>query len=110
MSRIFNFNPGPATLPTEVLREVQAEFLDYQGSGMSIIEMSHRSALYEKINAEAQQDIKDLLGTGDDYDVLFIQGGATMQFSLVPLNLMQDGRTADYAVTGEFAARAFAQA
>ena len=110
MARVFNFNPGPATLPTEVLKEVQDEFLDYQGSGMSIIEMSHRSAPYEKINAEARQDVKDLLGIGGDYDVLFIQGGATMQFSLVPLNLGKKGQTADYAVTGEFAARALAQA
>jgi phosphoserine aminotransferase len=110
MARVFNFNPGPATLPTEVLRAVQDEFLDYRGSGMSIVEMSHRSAPYEEINAEARQDIKDLLGIGDDYDVLFIQGGATMQFSLVPLNLGKAGQTADYAVTGEFAARAFAQA
>ncbi|MDR3349983.1 MAG: 3-phosphoserine/phosphohydroxythreonine transaminase [Acidaminococcales bacterium] len=110
MARVFNFNPGPATLPMEVLREAQAEFLDYQDSGMSIIEMSHRSAPYEKINDEARQDLKDLLGTGDDYEVLFMQGGATMQFSLVPLNLIREGRTADYAVTGEFAARAFAQA
>lgn len=110
MKRVFNFNPGPATLPLEVLKEVQEEFLDYQGSGMSIIEMSHRAEPFEKLNKEVEEDMKELMGIGDDYRVVFIQGGATMQFSLIPFNLMKEGQTADYVVTGEFAERAFKQA
>lgn len=110
MKRVFNFNPGPATLPLEVLKEVQEEFLDYKGTGMSLIEMSHRSAPYEELNKQVEDDMKELMGIGDDYRVLFIQGGATMQFSLVPFNLMKEGQTADYVVTGEFAQRAYKQA
>ena len=79
MKRIYNFNAGPAMLPLEVLQEVQSELLDLQGSGMSILEMSHRAPIYEKINAEAEADIKELLGLGDDYCVLFMGGGASLQ-------------------------------
>ncbi len=110
MSRVYNFNAGPAVLPLEVLEEVQAEFLDYQNSGMSIIEMSHRTPTYEALNAQAEQDLKDLLGLGEDYRVLFMTGGATTQFSLLPMNLLAAGETADYAVTGMFAQKAFQQA
>ena len=109
MKRVFNFNPGPAALPLEVLKEVQAEFLDYQGTGMSIIEMSHRSEPYETLNKQVEDDMKELMGIGDDYRVIFIQGGATMQFSLVPFNLMKEDQSADYVVTGEFAQRAYKQ-
>ena len=80
MKRIYNFNAGPAMLPLEVLQEVQSELLDLQGSGMSILEMSHRAPIYEKINAEAEADIKELLGLGDDYCVLFMGGGRQLQF------------------------------
>lgn len=110
MERVYNFNPGPAILPLEVLKEVQEEFLDFQNTGMSIVEISHRSAEYENLNAEAEADIKELMGIGDDYRVMFIQGGATMQFSLVPMNLPTDGMVADYVVSGEFGQRAFKQA
>ena len=110
MDRVYNFNPGPATLPLEVLREVQAEFLDFKNTGMSIVEISHRSAEYENLNAEAETDIKELMGIGDDYRVLFMQGGATMQFSLIPMNLPSEGMVADYVVAGEFGQRAFKQA
>ena len=110
MKRVFNFNPGPAILPLEVLKEVQEEFLNYKDTGMSIVEMSHRAEPYEQLNKQVEDDMKELLGLGDDYRVLFIQGGATMQFSMVPINLAKEGLTADYAVTGEFAQRAYKQA
>ena len=108
--RIYNFNAGPATLPLEVLEEVRDEFLDYNGEGMSIIEMSHRSKTYDAVNAEVEADMKDLLGLSDDYRVLFVQGGATMQFSMVPLNFLPEGRTADYVLTGGWAEKALAEA
>ena len=104
MKRIYNFNAGPAMLPLEVLQEVQSELLDLQGSGMSILEMSHRAPIYEKINAEAEADIKELLGLGDDYCVLFMGGGASLQFSMVPMNFLGAGQTAAYAVTSNFSA------
>ena len=108
--RIYNFNAGPATLPLEVLKEVRDEFLDFKGEGMSIIEMSHRSKTYDAVNAEAEADLKDLLGLDDDYRVLFIQGGATLQFSMVPMNFLPQGRTADYVLTGAWAEKALAEA
>ncbi len=110
MARIYNFSAGPATLPIEILEEVRAEFLDYQQSGMSIIEMSHRTPPYEELNAQAEKDLKELLGLADDYRVLFMTGGATTQFSLVPMNLLGAGQTADYVVTGMFAQKAWQQA
>ena len=94
MKRIYNFNAGPAMLPLEVLQEVQSELLDLQGSGMSILEMSHRAPIYEKINAEAEADIKELLGLGDDYCVLFMGGGASLQFSMVPMTLLRGQKQA----------------
>lgn len=110
MNRIYNFNAGPAMLPLEVLQEVQAELLDLQGSGMSILEMSHRAPIYEKINAEAEADIKELLGLGDDYRVLFMGGGASLQFSMVPMNFLGAGQTAAYAVTSNFSDKAVQEA
>ena len=110
MNRIYNFSPGPATLPLEVLQEVQAEFLDYQGLGMSIVEMSHRSKTYDAINAEVEREFKELLNLGDAYRVLFLQGGATLQFSMLPLNFLGSGQTADYILTGGWAEKALAEA
>ena len=110
MERIYNFNAGPAVLPLEVLREVQEEFLDFQNQGMSIVEMSHRSKTYDAVNAETEADMKELLGLGDDYRVLFIQGGATLQFSMIPMNFLLQGRTADYVLTGAWSEKALAEA
>ena len=110
MSQIHNFNPGPAVLPEPVLRQVQEELLDYQGKGMSILEMSHRSREYEAINAEAESRLKRLLGLGDDYRVLFLQGGASLQFAMVPMNFLAPGATADYLLTGAWAEKASEEA
>ena len=86
--RIYNFSAGPAILPEEVLLEAQEDLYAYKDSGMSVMEMSHRSKTYDEIFTGAQNDLKTLLGAGDDYTVLFLQGGATLQFSMIPLNLM----------------------
>ncbi len=114
MSRIYNFGAGPATLPFEVLEEVRDEFLDYpfegRGLGMSIVEMSHRSKAYDVINEEAESDMKELLGLGDSHRVLFMQGGATTQFSMAPMNFLKNGQTADYILTGVWAEKAMAEA
>ena len=109
MARVFNFSAGPAVLPEEVLREAAAEMLDYQGTGMSVMEMSHRSSTYQAIIDAAEQDLRDLMGIPDNYKVLFMQGGAHQQFAMVPLNLMQN-RVADYIVTGMWAKKACAEA
>lgn len=108
--RIFNFNAGPAVLPLPVLEQAQAELLNYQNSGMSMLEISHRSAPYEAINAEAEATLKELLGLGDDYRVLFLQGGASTQFAMVPMNLLPAGRTADYILTGTWSEKALKEA
>ena len=109
MSRVFNFSAGPAVLPEEVLLEVQKELLDYQGSGMSVMEMSHRSKPFEKILNDAIQDLKDLMNIPDNYKVIFVQGGASQQFAMVPMNLMKN-KKADYILTGEFATKAYKEA
>ena len=109
MARVFNFSAGPAVLPEEVLREAAAEMLDYQGTGMSVMEMSHRSSTYQAIIDAAEQDLRDLMGIPDNYKVLFMQGGAHQQFAMVPLNLMQN-RVADYIITGMWAKKACAEA
>ncbi len=109
-TRIFNFNPGPAALPEVVLTQAQAEFLDYRGSGMSITEISHRSPLFEEIINDASERIKRLLDLGAEYQVLFIQGGASLQFAMVPLNLLPDGKSADYINTGTWATKAIREA
>lgn len=106
MSRVYNFNPGPATLPQPVLEHAQKELLEYQGGGMSVMEMSHRSKEYEAINAEAEARTKRLLGLGDDYRVLFVQGGASLQFAMLPYNFLPDGATADYILTGSWSEKA----
>lgn len=105
--RVYNFSAGPGMLPIEVLERVKADLTDYNGTGMSVMEMSHRSKPYEEINARAESLLRELMNIPDDYDVLFVQGGATNQFSAVPLNLATVNRKADYVVTGNFAKKAF---
>ena len=100
MGRVYNFSAGPAVLPEEVLREAADEMLDYKGTGMSVMEMSHRSKAYDTIIKEAEQDLRDIMNIPDNYKVLFLQGGASGQFSMVPLNLIGKTGKADYAVTG----------
>ena len=109
MKRVYNFSAGPAVLPEEVLREAAEEMLDYKGTGMSVMEMSHRSKAYQQIIDEAEQDLRDLLEIPDNYKVLFLQGGAHLQFSMIPLNLMKN-KVADYIVTGQWAKRAWQEA
>ena len=99
----YNFAAGPSVLPTEVLEQAASEMLDYRGSGMSVMEMSHRSSIYQQIFDETKADLKRLLKVPDSHEILFLQGGASTQFSMVPLNLMGEAGSADYAVTGNFA-------
>ena len=110
MSRHINFNPGPSTIPLAALERAQSEFLDIQGSGMSILEHSHRGKLYEAIHEEALALLRELMAVPDSYEVLFMQGGATAQFALVPMNLRSDAHGGDYVVTGNFANKAYAEA
>lgn len=110
MARIYNFSAGPAILPEDVLREAQAELVDYKGSGMSIMEMSHRGKEYEAVHNEAVANLKKLMGLGDDYSILFQTGGASTQFALVPLNLLGAGQTADYINAGTWGAKAIKEA
>ena len=109
MSRVYNFSAGPAVLPEEVLREAAAEMLDYQGTGMSVMEMSHRSKAYQKIIDTAEVDLRELLHIPDNYKVLFLQGGAHLQFAMVPMNLMKN-KVADYIITGQWAKKAWQEA
>lgn len=108
MARVYNFAAGPATLPQEVLKEAADEMLDYKGTGISVMEMSHRSKAFETIINEAREDLTDLMQIPDDYEILFVQGGATTQFAAVCMNLMKN-RVADYIVTGQWAKKAFAE-
>lgn len=110
MGVLANFNAGPAVLPPEVLTRVQTELLDYRGTGMSIVEMSHRSGEYEAINHQAEGNLKRLLGLKDGYRVLFLQGGASTQFAMLPLNFLPAGGRADYLITGAWAEKAFEEA
>lgn len=107
--RAFNFSAGPAVLPEPVLRQAAAEMLDWRGSGMSVMEMSHRSATYERIIQETEQNIRKLAGIPEDYAVLFLQGGATTQFAMVPMNLTRNGK-ADYLISGHWAQKAAEEA
>ena len=109
MSRVYNFSAGPAVLPEEVLKEAAAEMLDYQGTGMSVMEMSHRSKAYQRIIDEAEADLRELMNIPDNYKVLFLQGGAHLQFAMVPMNLMKN-KVADYIITGQWAKRAWKEA
>ena len=109
MARIYNFSEGPAVLPEEVLKEAAAEMLDYNGTGMSVMEMSHRSKAYDTIIKEAEQDLRDLLNIPDNYKVLFVQGGASLVFASVPMNLMKN-KKAGYIITGQWAKKAYQEA
>ncbi len=109
MARVYNFSAGPAVLPEEVLREAAEEMMDYKGTGMSVMEMSHRSKAYETIIKEAEADLRDLLNIPDNYKVLFLQGGASQQFAMIPMNLMKN-KVADYIVTGQWAKKAYQEA
>ncbi|MBP3304896.1 MAG: 3-phosphoserine/phosphohydroxythreonine transaminase [Oscillospiraceae bacterium] len=109
MARVYNFSAGPAVLPEEVLREAAAEMLDYQGTGMSVMEMSHRSSTFQQILSMAEADLRELMGIPDNYKVLFLQGGAYQQFAAVPMNLMKN-KVADYIVTGQWAKKAWQEA
>ena len=109
MSRVYNFSAGPAVLPEEVLKEAAAEMLDYKGTGMSVMEMSHRSKAYQAIIDEAEADLRELMNIPDNYKVLFLQGGAHLQFAMVPMNLMKN-RVADYIITGQWAKKAWKEA
>ncbi len=110
MARVYNFNAGPAVLPAEVLQAAQAEFLDFKGSGMSLLESSHRGKEYDAVHAEAVANYKKLLNCSDDYAVLFIAGGASLQFAMAPLNLLGAGQTADYINSGAWAGKALKEA
>ena len=107
--RVYNFSAGPAVLPEEVLMEAAAEMLDYRGTGMSVMEMSHRSKAYQAIIDEAEADLRDLMNIPDNYKVLFLQGGASQQFAMIPMNLMKNG-IADYIITGVWAKKAYEEA
>ena len=109
MARVYNFSAGPAVLPEEVLKEAAAEMLDYKGTGMSVMEMSHRSKAYQAIIDEAEQDLRDVMLIPDNYKVLFLQGGASQQFAMIPMNLMKNG-VADYIITGAWAKKAWQEA
>lgn len=108
--RVFNFNPGPAALPLPVLEQAQAEMLDFRGTGMSVMEISHRSKEFEALIKEAEADLRDLLRIPAEYKVLFLQGGATLQFAMVPMNLRPNGGSADYLLTGSWGKKAFKEA
>jgi len=110
MSRVFNFSAGPAMLPQAVLEKAQQEMLDWHGSGMSVMEMSHRGKEFMSIAAQAEADLRELMGISDDYAVLFLQGGASSQFAMVPLNLLGNKKSADYINTGAWSKKAIAEA
>ena len=109
MARVYNFSAGPSMLPEKVLRQAQAELLEYGDSGQSVMEMSHRSKVFQQIADEAEADLRKLMHIPDNYKVLFIQGGATLQFAMIPMNLMKN-RVADYIVTGQWAKKAYQEA
>ncbi len=109
MGRVYNFSAGPAVLPEEVLKEAAEEMLDYKGTGMSVMEMSHRSKAYEEIIQTAEKDLRELMNIPDNYKVLFLQGGASQQFAMIPMNLMKN-KVADYIITGQWAKKAYQEA
>jgi phosphoserine aminotransferase len=108
--RAYNFNAGPAALPLEVLKQAQQEFIDFSGAGMSIMEMSHRSAIYEQVNNEAQELLRELYGIPNNYKVLFLQGGASTQFAMIPMNLLTPDTSAAFVMTGSWADKAIKEA
>jgi phosphoserine aminotransferase len=110
VKRVYNFNPGPGVLPLEVLQEAQAELLDFKGTGMSVMEISHRSKEFEAVIQTAEADLRELLTIPANYKVLFLQGGATLQFTMLPMNLRANGASADYIVTGSWSKIALKEA
>src|SRR5262245_2989282 len=110
MKRVFNFSPGPAMLPEPVLHRAQAELLDWKGSGMSVMEVSHRGTDFIELAAKSERDLRELLGVPANYKVLFLQGGATLQFAAVPLNIAPAGSVVDYVVTGNWSEKAVSEA
>ena len=110
MSRVYNFSAGPSMLPEAVLKKAADEMLDYQGSGQSVMEMSHRSKVYDGIIKEAEALLREVMNIPDNYKVLFLQGGASSQFAMVPLNLLNKSKKADYVITGQWAKKAFKEA
>ena len=108
--RVYNFSAGPSVLPLPVLEKVKEELLNYEGTGQSVMEMSHRSEAFKKIAADAEANLRDLMNIPDNYKVLFLQGGGTLQFSMVPLNLLKESKKADYVVTGTWAKKAYKEA
>ena len=109
VARVYNFSAGPAVLPEEVLKEAAEEMLDYRGCGMSVMEMSHRSKTYDKIIKDAEADLREIMNIPDNYKVLFLQGGASQQFAMIPMNLMKN-KVADYIITGQWAKKAYQEA
>ena len=110
-NRVYNFNPGPAVLPLEVLKEAQAEFLNFGGSGMSILEISHRAKQYDEVHNKTKRDVLELMGlSADEYDVMFIQGGASLQFAMVPMNFASVDKKGSYVLSGSFAEKAYDEA
>jgi phosphoserine aminotransferase len=110
MARALNFNAGPAALPLQALERAQAELIEFEGTGMSIMEHSHRGKAYEAVHREAIALVRELLGVSDDYHVLFLQGGASQQFAMLPMNLLPAGKSADYVLTGAWSQKAFKEA
>ena len=107
MSRVYNFSAGPSMLPESVLKKASAEMLDYEGSGQSVMEMSHRSKVYDAIIKGAESTLRQVMGIPDNYKVLFLQGGASSQFAAVPMNLMTKSHKADYVLSGQFSTKAY---
>ena len=110
MARVYNFSAGPAILPLEALQEAQADLVDYKGSGMSVMEMSHRGKEYDALHNEAIANVRELMGLSDDYAILFLHGGASLQFAMIPMNFLGEGQTADYVNAGSWGAAAVKQA
>ena len=109
LGRVYNFSAGPAVLPEEVLREAQEEMMDYRGCGQSVMEMSHRSKVFDDLINETEEDLRDLMQIPDNYRILYMQGGASLQFAMIPMNLMRHG-VADYIITGQWAKKAWQEA
>jgi phosphoserine aminotransferase len=109
-NRVFNFNPGPSTLPLEVLKIVQGELLDYRGTGMSVMESSHRSPEFDEINNQAMALAKEIMGLDDSYKVIFVGGGASTQFAMIPLNFLHEGQIGAYVDTGTWSSKAIKEA
>lgn len=110
IQRAYNFNAGPSALPLPVLEKAQQELIDFRGTGMSIMELSHRSAAYEEVHNQAISLLKEMLGVPEDYEILFLQGGASLQFSMIPMNFLKPGEKAGYIMTGSWSEKAFAEA